>query len=200
MRARLALINAGIKVELREILLKDKPQQFLDMSGSGTVPALDVGGHVLDESADIMVWALDQNDPAHLLEMPAEGWELIVRNDGPFKTALDHTKYASRHPELDAKVERHKAARVLVDLNQRLKGKNALFGNRLTLADHAILPFVRQFANTDLEWFKAKPWPDLIAWLTRFTASDDFARIMIKYPPWSKGDTPIWFAGTTPAT
>lgn len=142
-----------------------------------------------------MVWALEQNDPQRLLDMPQEGWNLIDANDGPFKAALDHTKYASRHPHLDAQAERSKAAAFLVDLDERLKGQNSLFGDRPTIADHAILPFVRQFANTDRDWFDAQAWPDLIAWLNRFTESGTFAQVMTKYAPWSEGDAPLWFGG-----
>jgi len=192
-RARLALVSAGVKVELREILLREKPQPFLDTSTSGTVPALRLDHQVLDESLDIMIWALEQSDPQQLLDMPKEGRDLIVTNDGPFKTALDHTKYISRYPELDEMVERGKAAAFLFALDERLKGRLWLFGDRPTIADQAILPFVRQFANTNRNWFNTQAWPDLIAWLDRFTGSDTFARVMIKYVPWSEGDERLWF-------
>lgn len=193
MRARLAIMSSGITVELREILLRDKPLAFLQTSPSATVPALRAGDLVLDESADIMVWVLEQRDPQRLLDMPKEGWELIENSDGPFKTALDHTKYASRFPELDAEVERHKASAFLHDLDQRLTGQNALFGDRPTIADLAILPFVRQFANIDRDWFDAQSWVNLIGWLNRFTESDAFAQIMTKYLPWSEGAAPQMF-------
>lgn len=195
MRARLAVLSSSIKVELREILLKEKPQAFLETSASATVPALRLNDRVLDESLDIMVWALELNDPQRLLDMPQDGWNLIDANDGPFKVALDHTKYASRYPKLDAKAERSKAAAFLFDLDQRLKGQSFLFGNCPTLADQAILPFVRQFANTDRDWFDAQAWPDLIAWLNRFTQSVNFSQVMAKYAPWSEGDVPVWFGG-----
>lgn len=94
---------------------------------------------------------------------------------------------------MDADAERGKAAGFLVGLDQRLKGQIALFGDRLTIADLAILPFVRQFANIDRNWFDAQNWPDLIAWLNRFTEGAAFAEIMEKYPPWSEGDAPRWF-------
>ena len=198
MRARLALVSAGVKVELREILLRDKPQAFLDTSASGTVPALRANDQVLDESLDIMIWALEQSDPQQLLDMPKEGWELISTNDGPFKNALDHTKYATRYPDLDEEVERQKAATYLTDLDQKLDGQAWLFGDRPTIADLAMLPFVRQFANIDRAWFDAQPWPNLIRWLDQFLASDTFGQIMHKYAPWSEDDVPIWF-GTSDA-
>lgn len=193
MRARLALKSSGVRVELREVLLRSKPRAFLETSASATVPALRIGDRVLDESLDIMVWALEQNDPERLLDMPGVGWDLIRINDGPFKEALDHTKYASRYPDLDATVERGKAATYLMALDARLNGHQWLFGTHQTLADQAILPFVRQFAGTDRDWFDAQAWPNLISWLDRFTEGVAFRSIMTRYAPWSEGDPPIWF-------
>lgn len=194
MRARLALIYSGVAVELREILLKDKPEAFLETSASATVPALRDGDQIIDESLDIMIWALKQNDPASLLAMPENGWDLVATNDGPFKSALDHTKYAVRFPDLDEAAERAKASTFLLTLNGLLEGREWLFGDQATLADLAILPFVRQFANTDRAWFDAQPWPDLIAWLDRFLESEVFASVMQKYAPWAEGDAPIVFS------
>ena len=129
MRARLALQSAGMTVELREILLRDKPQAFLDTSASATVPALRLSDRVIDESLDIMVWALEQNDPDKLLAMPDVGWEIISTNDGAFKNALDHTKYASRYPDLNAETERQKASFILMDLEARIDENPWLFGD-----------------------------------------------------------------------
>ena len=134
-RARLALLSSGVRVELREILLRDKPAAFLQTSPSGTVPAIRLPNQVLDESLEIMIWALQQNDPQRLLDMPQAGWDLIEVNDGPFKAALDHTKYATRYPDLDPKVERKKAASYLLNLDERLAGRSWLFGSRPTIAD-----------------------------------------------------------------
>ena len=194
-RARLALASAGAIVELREILLRDKPELFLRTSPSGTVPCLKVEDRIIDESLDIMGWSLEKRDPERLLEMPKEGWDLIKANDGPFKSALDHTKYATRYPDLDAGAERERAAAYLIALNARLKGNAWLFGDRPTLADLALLPFVRQFANIDRAWFDAQLWPDLIAWLDRFLVGAAFEAVMTKYPPWRDGDVPDGHAG-----
>ena len=153
MRARLAVRSAEIAVELREILLRDKPGAFLETSPSATVPALRLGKTVIDESLDIMVWALKKNDPEQLLEMPQEGWDVIKASDGPFKRALDRTKYATRYPETDPAAERRIAASPLLALNARLEENGWLFKPRPTLADYAILPFVRQFAHIDRAWF-----------------------------------------------
>ncbi len=194
MRARLALVSAEITVELREIVLRDKPALFLETSPSGTVPALRFKDQVIDESLDIMIWALKQNDPSGLLDMPAEGWDLIANTDGPFKDALDHTKYATRYPELDPIAEREKASTHLLDLETHLRDGDWLFGNAPTLADLAILPFVRQFAFIDRAWFDDQPWPNVIAWLDRFLDSQIFAHIMPKFAPWAEGDAPVYFA------
>ncbi|MEL7184044.1 MAG: glutathione S-transferase [Pseudomonadota bacterium] len=193
MRARLALRSAGIRVELREILLRDKPQAFLDTSPSGTVPCLKIGDRVVDESLDIMVWALTQNDPDGLMSMPDQGWDLIGENDGPFKAALDHTKYATRYPDLDPTAERARAADFLIRLQGHLAEHPWMFGVQPTLADYAILPFVRQFAFVDRTWFDAQPWPGVTAWLDRFLESPDFAAIMSKHPPWQDAQPPVWF-------
>ena len=192
-RARLAINAAGVPVELREILLRDKPGAFLAASPSATVPCLELPDQVLDESLDIMVWVLKQRDPQGWLQMPDDGWALITENDGPFKAALDHVKYAVRFPEVDPQAERAKAAEHLCALDARLRGQDWLFGASATLADFALLPFVRQFANVDRAWFDAQGWPDVSGWLDRFLQSAEFADVMTKYPPWTDGDAPVPF-------
>ncbi len=192
MRARLALDAAQVQVDLREIVLRDKPQAFLDASPSATVPCLVVEGETIDESLDIMTWALKQDDPEGWMDMPALGNDLIARFDGPFKSALDRTKYASRYPDEDAEQHRTIASAFLNDLNSQLHGY--IFG-KPTLADYAILPFVRQFAMIDKAWFDAQDWPHVQEWLEAFLASDRFARIMAKYPPWQPGNAAVRFPG-----
>ncbi len=182
MRARLALVASGQHVELREIVLRDKPQTFLDTSPSGTVPCLHASDTVIDESLDIMKWALAQNDPMGWLDMPGEGHDWIARSDGPFKSALDRTKYHTRYPDLDPSVQRAQAAAFLTALNQQIT--TSIF-ERPTLADFAIFPFVRQFAFIDKAWFDAQDWPQLQAWLNAHLRSDLFAGIMGKYPQWT---------------
>ncbi|MEL6934374.1 MAG: glutathione S-transferase C-terminal domain-containing protein, partial [Pseudomonadota bacterium] len=127
------------------------------------------------------------------LDMPEAGFEWIARCDGPFKDALDRTKYATRYPEHDPEAERRIAASHLIELNARLEENGWLFKPRPTLADYAILPFVRQFAHIDRAWFDAQDWPNLIAWLDHFLASDVFGQIMFKYKPWTDNDPPVWF-------
>ena len=193
MRARLAVQCSGVAVELREILLKDKPAAFLDTSTSATVPALKEGDLILDESLEIMFWALNKSDPLGWLAMPEGGHDLIAECDGPFKSALDHTKYAVRYPDLDETEKRAKASIFLRKLNTLLAEKAYLLGNNPNLADMAILPFVRQFANTDRAWFDAQDWPALIRWLDRFLDSAEFAAIMTKNPPWVPDQEPVVF-------
>lgn len=189
-RARLALAAAGVQVSLREVVLRDKPEAFLAASPSATVPCLVTPEGVIDESLDIMLWALRQRDPEGWLEMPAEGFDWIARCDGPFKRALDRTKYASRYPEEDPEAQRALAGAFLSELNAQID--TWLFG-RPTLADFALLPFVRQFAFIDRARFEAEDWPALRGWLARFLESERFLGVMGKYPPWQAGDPPTLF-------
>jgi glutathione S-transferase len=189
-RARLALAGSGVQVALREILLRDKPPEFLAASPSGTVPCLVTADGVIDESLDIMVWALRQNDPLHWLDMPAEGYDWIARNDGPFKHALDRVKYASRYPDSDHAAHLATAQAHLDDLNAAM---GAWLYDRPTLADYAMLPFIRQFAFIDKPWFDAQPWPRLHDWLARFLVSDLFGSVMDKHAAWAQGDLPCLF-------
>lgn len=188
--------ECGVEVHLREIKLRDKPEAFLQTSPTATVPALRDGTDVLDESLDIMIWALRQNDPLGLLEVSEEAWALIAANDGPFKRALDRTKYVTRYPECDPETERAKAVAHLMTLEARLSQGAWLLGDRQTIADLAILPFVRQFAHIDRDWFDAQPWPHLIGWLDRFLASEAFAQVMPKFIPWKEGDAPVLFGAS----
>jgi glutathione S-transferase len=185
MRARLALLAAGQRVELREVVLRDKPPEFLAASISGTVPCLIHASGVIDESLDIMRWALTRNDPDGWLEMPQAGADWIARCDGPFKHALDRTKYSTRYPQEDPALHHATACRFVSDLDHRLDPW--LFG-RPTLADYALLPFVRQFAFIDKCWFDAQPWPAVHRWLDMFLTSGAFCAIMHRYPQWHPGD------------
>ena len=193
MRARLAIHASGVQVDLREILLRDKPAAFLATSPKGTVPVIDTGDRVIAESRDIMLWALGKRDPEDWLAMPQDGHDLMDHCDGPFKTALDHTKYAVRYPDLDMETERAKALDFLRDLDARLRGSAFLFRPQARMADMAMLPFVRQFAHIDLAWFAAQDMPDLTRWLVNFKASARFAAVMWKYPPWQSGQDQVLF-------
>jgi len=162
---------------------------MLDISPKGTVPVLvDLDGSVLEESLDIMLWALGKNDPEAWLK-PEQGsmatmQALIAECDGFFKYHLDRYKYAQRYENTDARQHRAAGSRFLEKLNQQLNQTPYLFGERVSLADRAIAPFVRQFANADRAWFDQQPWSDLQDWLTNFLNSGIFHQIMEKYPQW----------------
>lgn len=188
-RARLALASAGITTELREVVLRDKPAAFLEASPSATVPCL-VADRVIDESLDVMLWALSQNDPEGLMVHPAP--ELIARFDGPFKRALDLTKYAVRHPDSDPEQTRAEAMRMLEELEPQLT-EGWLFGTHPSLPDLAILPFVRQFAMIDKPRFDAEATSKVSAWLETFLASDRLANVMQKRPAWQSGNAPVFW-------
>ncbi len=205
MRARLGLTIANIKVELREVVLRNKPEHMLELSPKGTVPVLWLqDGTVIDESLNIAKWTLAQNDPLKLLEPENASVQnmhaLIAENDGPFKHHLDRTKYGTRYPGENPQDHRQQASAFLQTLNTRLTGQTHLCGNRHSLADITITPFVRQFANIDRDWFNNQPWPHLIEWLDNFLASEVFLSIMEKYSPWKEGDPTTFFPQTEPAT
>ncbi|WP_071592497.1 MULTISPECIES: glutathione S-transferase [Kamptonema] len=198
MRARLALIISNRVCELREVVLRDKPQEMLDVSPKGTVPVLiDIDGRVLDESMDIMLWALTQHDPEKWL-IPEQGsvaemLELIAEFDDRFKYHLDRYKYPDRYEGIDSEAHRIEGALYLEKLNVNLSTKKYLFGNRVALADMAIAPFIRQFAHTDPDWFNAQPWSQLQAWLSEFIDSKIYTQVMKKYPKWELGNTAVMF-------
>ncbi len=200
MRARLAVAASGVAVELREILLRDKPAAFIAASSKATVPVLcNADGTVIDESRDIMFWALGQNDPDNWLACwqadKAAVEAFLDRLDGPFKTHLDRYKYASRYAGEGDTDHRSAGAAFLGEVNDKLSVQPALSGAELGLMDFASLPFIRQFRIADAHWFDAQPWPHLHAWLDGFLASDRFANIMTKYTPWQEGETGIAFNG-----
>ena len=185
MRARLALHAAGIAVEHREILLRDKPQAMLDASPKGTVPVLVLpDGRVLEESLDVAHWALTQNDPEDWLAPGDEMAPLIARCDGDFKHHLDRYKYATRYDDADPDAHHAKAVELLYGLEDRLAASAQLTGPQVRLADIALFPFIRQFANADRSRFDALPLPALQAWLEAHVTSDRFAAIMRKQPLW----------------
>jgi glutathione S-transferase len=188
MRARLAVRSSGIVCELREIILRDKAPEFLAKSPDATVPMLlDEGGQVIAESLDIMLWALERADPEGWLLGRSKALALISRMDLEFKPELDRYKYSSGEA---AGVARGQAALILTELDAMLAQTPYLCGPQNALADMAIAPFIRQFANVDRPWFDAQPWPSLQRWLGDFIASKRFAAIMVKYPRW-QADDPI---------
>lgn len=192
MRARMALLASGTACELREIILRAKPAEMLAVSPKGTVPVLVLpDGTVLEESLEIMLWALERNDPQQWLS-PQYGsredmLQLIAKCDGGFKFHLDRYKYPDRYENIEALTHRAAGAEFLLKLNGQIAGHSYLYGHRPALADIAIAPFVRQFAHTDQTWFDAQPWPHLNQWLYTFLESRHFNEAMHKYAPWEPG-------------
>ena len=189
MRARLALHFANQTVEHREVVLKDIPQQMIDISPKATVPVMQLpDGTVIDESLDIALWALEQQDPSNLLGSLAQLSDmlsLINDNDNDFKGWLDQYKYADRFPEQTPEYYREQGEVFLEKLENRLSHHPFLFGVEIRLADIAIMPFVRQFAHVDKKWFEAAGYPFLQNWLKAWLESDDFQKIMFKYLQWT---------------
>lgn len=185
----MALRYAGIIVEIREIILRDKPRHMLTVSPKGTVPVLVLpDGKVIDESLDIMAWALSRNDPDGWLTNDSRFQELIAENDGSFKRALDQYKYATRFPEQSAETYRQQGERFLVRLEALLAEHAYLLSDKLTQADVAIFPFIRQFSMVDADWFAAAHYPRLRQWLAGLLASDLFNGVMQKQTAWQQND------------
>jgi len=190
MRARLALAVSGTAYELREVVLARKPQALLQASPKGTVPVLVLpDGAVLEQSLDIMLWALRRHDPQQWLPTSAleldRAMTLIAQCDGEFKANLDRYKYPNRYALADGLEHRSLGAQFLQTLDTILETLGFLHGNHWGLVDAAIAPFVRQFAHTDPAWFASQPWPALQHWLTDFEASGLYLRIMDKFPAWA---------------
>ena len=183
MRARMALSVSGAKYEHREVVLRDKPPEMLAVSPKGTVPVLVTqDDDLLEESLDIMRWALAQSDPEGWLERQDDG--LLAANDGPFKHHLDRYKYSTRYDDVDPEEHGVKAVEHLGVLDERLARSAYLCGAKRGFADIAIFPFVRQFVNADKEWFAAQGLTQVDAWLTGLTSSELFTSIMAKHDQW----------------
>lgn len=213
MRARLALLHCGAQCELREVVLKDKPAHMLSVSSKGTVPVFvlpadnrsavvpgaDDGGitdsyRVIDESIDIMHWAMSENPSRH--KQNADEWlvtetmslneinALIEQNDTEFKTQLDKYKYSDRHPEHSQDYYLSQAMPFLEKLELILSNSPYLGGSQFRFLDASILPFVRQFSMVDVTQFTALPLPGIQKWLRRGLESDLFVSVMQKHPQW----------------
>ncbi len=203
MRARIGLYKSGVICELREVVLRNKPESMLALSPKGTVPVLQtIEGAVIDESLEVLLWALNQHDPDGWLIPEAGTLEdmlsLINQNDSGFKENLDRYKYVNRYEDVDAIEQRTKAEHFLKILESKLTVSTYLFGAKPSLADVAIAPFIRQFANVDKPWFEQTPYVATQKWLIDFLSTEPFTVVMNKYGPWSDGDDILLFgAGTS---
>lgn len=199
MRARLAVAYSQVQVELREVVLKDKPASLIALSPKATVPVLlTTEQTIIEESIEIMEWALQQNDPDNWLtdlsdQQKQLGNELIKYNDGEFKHYLDRYKYADRFPEHTEEHYRQQGELFLQKLEEQLQQNNYLLADHITWADMAIAPFIRQFASVDRAWFDSANYPKLQHWLQQFLDSDLFKRIMPKFKQWHEGDEVVHF-------
>ena len=191
MRARLALAVSGTRYEVREISLRAKPAAMLAASAKGTVPVLVLpDGEVIDQSLDIMRWALANRDPEGWLERDDPA--LICVNDKSFKHDLDRYKYPDRH-EADALAHRDRGLTFLRDLDARLSTSAFLCGAVRGMTDAAVVPFVRQFAAVDPDWFAAQRLPELRRWLHNILGSCLFQAIMVRAILWKPADLPTFF-------
>jgi glutathione S-transferase len=194
-RARMALAYAGITVEHREVVLRNKPEAMLAISPKGSVPVLQLpDGHVIDESVDIIHWALDQHDPENWRSQPVSGSldEWVGINDGPFKAQLDRYKYADRYPERTAADYREAACDHLKAIDNALSDDFWLHGQHAGVTDIALFPFIRQFAMVDYDWFETAPFPNLRRWLEKWLEDPRFLRVMKKHAAWAPGQPPIY--------
>lgn len=205
MRARLAIVLAELKVELREIVLKNKPAQMLAISPKGTVPVLELveadgsSRRVIEESRDILQWALEQHDPQAVLDVePASAQALIEQNDNEFKHWLDRYKYSDRYPELSQLEYRERGELFLQVLETLLAKHRYLLGDTISSADIGIMPFVRQFAHVDQEVFYQLPYPHLQQWLRDWLQHPAFQQVMVKLPAWQEGDQAVVFPIDSP--
>lgn len=198
MRARLGLLFAETQVELREIILKNKPAQMLAISPKGTVPVLQLlDGAVIEESIEIMLWALEQQDPQGLLDAKVlqQANALLEQNDNEFKHWLDRYKYADRHLDMTQAAYRQRGEAFLQVLEQLLAKNPFLLGDSASIADIGIMPFVRQFAHVDRDVFYNLPYPSLQRWLQDWLEHPFFLQAMIKFQPWQEGDDVVVFPG-----
>lgn len=182
-RARLAIVAAGKRLVLREVKLAEKPKAFLEASPSQTVPTLDLGDAVLDESLEIMAWAVQDNGHSAWSLPDQQNAALIAQNDGPFKYHLDRAKYAAHYPQEDAGAHYKAACGFLEMLEERLE-KGAMNYARMDYTQAAILPFVRQFAFIDKARFDGLALPLVQSWLARFLESQAFKMAMVRYAVW----------------
>lgn len=187
MRARMALAYSGIAVEIREISLRDKPASMLAISPKGTVPVLQSDDLVIEQSYEIMKWALRQSDPDQWLSKDTENLidDWVAKNDGPFKKLLDQYKYPDRYPSVELEETLNQATTLFLGpINEHLQASDYLLGPQLSLADIAIFPFVRQFAMVNPDWIDQSGLKLLKQWLNEHLESPLFLSVMQKYPTW----------------
>jgi glutathione S-transferase len=203
MRARISIFKGQVPIALRDVVLTDKPQAMLIASPKGTVPILVLGeNNVIDESLDIMLWALKENDPENLLHKTlakvefsplTEMLTLIAIFDHEFKSALEAYKCAKRYRESNIVECREVCEAYINDLEQRLTKHKYIYSDQESLVDIALLPFIRQFARVERQWYLQSPYPKLKIWLNNYLQSPMFSKVMTKHPLWSEGNNIVNF-------
>ncbi len=191
MRARMAIHISSQKCEIREVLLRDKPPSMLEYSSKGTVPVLVLqSGEVIDESLDVIDWALNLNDPDNWQRSKnnEKTKELIKINDGEFKYHLDRYKYSKRYDNEDPEFHRKKCLSFIEKVNSELQNSKYIFDDAISYIDISLLPFIRQFRIADNEWFDELPYENVKSWLSNFLNSELLKSIMSKYDLWKEGD------------
>ena len=191
MRARMAIHISSQKCEIREVLLRDKPPSMLEYSSKGTVPVLVLqSGEVIDESLDVIDWALNMNDPDNWQRSKnnEKTKELIKINDGEFKYHLDRYKYSKRYDNEDPEFHRKKCLSFIEKVNSELQNSKYIFDDAISYIDISLLPFIRQFRIADNEWFDELPYENVKSWLSNFLNSELLKSIMSKYDIWKEGD------------
>jgi glutathione S-transferase len=197
----MALLNSGIKVELREVDINDMPDEAINISAKATVPILVLAdGTFIDESWDIVKWALAQNDPDNWLGKTAESSSeflldaemLIETNDFSFKEDLDHYKYADRYPEKSEQEYRAACEEFIEELEEKLTDSQYLLGDDMTLADIGVFPFIRQFSQVDKDWFDQSSYPKVQRWLNEIIQSSLFQQVFQKHEIWKPGDKTVY--------
>ncbi|MBA6336111.1 MULTISPECIES: glutathione S-transferase [unclassified Colwellia] len=203
MRARIAIYYAKQTVALRDLVLTDKPDEMIAVSPKGTVPVLvtelDTGEpRVIEESLEVMLWALDKSDPDNLLhsdtpDLLPEMLSLISTFDDEFKQCFDKYQCAKRYHETSLASDRAACEKYIADLEQRLQLTEFLMSDKNSLADIALLPFIRKFSKVERQWYLHSPYPKLRAWLNNYLQSRMFSKVMTQYPLWLENKAVITF-------
>ena len=197
MRARLAIKASGLIVEIREVELKKKPKEFLNISPKATVPIVYISSkQIIEESLDIMEWALKINDPLNLLKNEKlnriEIHSILNKLENEFKQNLDRYKYSSRFDLPNPRLYRDKNLQTLNEFNNLLQNNKGICSSNLSLLDYAVFPFIRQFRNVNSVWFDSLELKFLQTWLYELIDSDEFSSIMKKYEIWKPNQKPIY--------
>ena len=197
MRARMALKLTNTKCEIREVRLNNKPKQMIDKSPKGTVPVLVLEKKVIDESNDIIEWALSSNN---IFDGNIDHDQIDLTNnlielfDSKFKYNLDRYKYATRYENIDKDKHKMECLDILINLENVISNKKWILGSKINKLDISILPFIRQFRIADIEWFdKQNKIKGIQKILFNFLDSNLFKEVMYKYDIWEENAEPQFF-------